>query len=168
MSAETTGQNLDQIRIALALRRAADQNLNALVRAAGQTACLLQGSKVEKSQVRNVQNVASATESTAVTTNFIRYQIGRKEEWRWKNFGWKVLQELEGSDKVVGRLSEKVSNEVLAQVSSADRDKVRKEASILLARLFLGYLDRWFTYGSKTGRWDDIEKATSGEESHVR
>jgi hypothetical protein len=43
--------------------------------------------ELEDKQIRNVMAVAEETQSVAVVDNFIKYQIGRNEDWRFGESG---------------------------------------------------------------------------------
>jgi hypothetical protein len=155
------------MRMQLALERAIDRQLDEVVRTAGRTVSLLHDDRaMRENQMRNVVDVALSTQSLDVVTNFIRYQMGRSggnQAWLHNNFGQKVVQDLENPEGVVQRLLTTVTEEVHRQVQEADPAEVRREAQLRLVRLYLGYLNRWFYYGSKTRRWQDITAATTEE-----
>jgi hypothetical protein len=159
-------------RLTLALNRAIDRRLDELVRDAGAVAHLLADDKLMRtSQLRNVLTVADDTQSVAVVTNFIRYQMGRSkrdEAWLHGDFGKKLVDALEHPKGVVERLVEKVVKEVTRQVEDATEESVTSLARVSLVRLYLGYLNRWFYYGDKTDQWDDIRNATQEPSTHVR
>jgi hypothetical protein len=165
-SQQAEGQPQEQ-RVLLAMERAVAHQLDALIRSAGQTILLLRDDHVmRQSQLRNALGVATGIEkeSLAATTNFVRYQIGRSggnQAWLHNDFGHKVISALESDSGIVSRLANAVANELGSIASSVGRDQVFRQARLELARLYLGYLDRWFRYGSAERRnWDDIEAAT--------
>ena len=167
MSEQQDTTDVTTMRMQLALERAIDRQLDEVVRTAGRTVSLLHDDRaMRENQIRNVVDVALATQSLDVVTNFIRYQMGRSggnQAWLHNNFGQKVVQDLENSEGVVQRLLATVTEEVHRQVQEADEAEVRHEAQLRLVRLYLGYLNRWFYYGSKTRRWEDITTATRDE-----
>ncbi len=82
--------NRPTVNLDLALQAAVQQHMDPLVRRANADAALLQGANMDKSQIRNVLNVAEESRSLAVVTNFIRYQLGRSQTgpaWRKNGFG---------------------------------------------------------------------------------
>lgn len=162
---ETT--DVTKMRTQLALEYAIDQRLDALVRAAGKSVSLLHNDQaMRENQLRNVVDVAMSTQSLAVVTNFIRYQMGRSggnQAWLHSNFGQQVVQALENQEGIVQKLAAEVTDAVCGEVHEAERTAVRREAQLRLVRLYLGYLNRWFYYGSKTRRWQDIADATREE-----
>jgi hypothetical protein len=160
-----------ELRTEMALNREIDRQLDRLIRAAGQRVHLLHDDRVmRESQLRNVLNVAiSHPQSHLVVTNFIYYQVGRSggnQAWLHSDFGKKVADDIQGPDGVVRQLASNVTDEVCRKVQESNREEVAHEAHMRLMRLYLGYLNRWFYYGSRTRQWKDIEDATK-EESNV-
>jgi len=167
MSEQHDTTDVTTMRMQLALERAIDGQLDEVVRTAGRTVSLLHDEPaMRENQKRNVVDVALSTQSLDVVTNFIRYQMGRSggnQAWRHHDFGQRVVQELESPEGVVHRLLTTVTAKVQQQVQEADEAEIRREAQLRLVRLYLGYLNRWFYYGSKTGLWADITTATRDE-----
>jgi len=162
MSGRTEAGEIIKLRIRLLLERAIDRRLDRLLRAAGRQVYLLRDDRsMRENQIRNVLDVALSKPSLDVVTNFIRYQMGRSggnQAWLHNNFGQKVVEDIERG--VVPELAAEVTDEVSREVPEADRNEVAREARLRLVRLYLGYLNRWFYYGFKTRRWDDIAAAT--------
>jgi len=128
-----------------------------VVRAANADAALLEGSGMEKNQIRNVLNVAEESHSLAVVANFIRYQLGRSQTgpaWRHNGFGLRVIKRIESPDGVITRQAEAVQERV-GEIPSEKTDDVRYD----LMRHYLGYLNRAFYYGRETKKWDDLRQA---------
>ena len=165
-------EQIAKLRARLVLEQEIDRHLSELVRAAGRRVYLLHGDRVmRESQIRNVLDVALTTTSHEVVTNFIRYQMGRSESdraWLHSNFGQAVVSDLESKDGIVQKLTDKVTEAVCNSVREANRDEVAREARMRLLRLYLGYLNRWFHYGSKTRRWDDIKAVIEEGTEDVR
>lgn len=162
MGGRTEAGEIRQLRTRLLLERAVDRRLDRLLRAAGRQVYLLRDDRtMRENQIRNVLEVALSKPSIDVVTNFIRYQMGRSggnQAWLHNNFGQKVVEDIERG--IVPELAAEVAEEVSREVPEADRDEVAREARLRLVRLYLGYLNRWFYYGFKTRRWDDIAAAT--------
>jgi hypothetical protein len=171
MSEQPAGTDVTAMRTQLALKQEIDRRLDELVREAGKSVHLLHDDRaMRENQLRNVVDVAMSTQSLDVVTNFIRYQMGRSggnQAWRHSDFGHKVIQALEGREAIVQRLTNEVTASVYAAVPESNRATIRQEAQLRLMRFYLGYLNRWFYYGSKTGRWQDVEAATREEASNV-
>jgi hypothetical protein len=95
-------------------------------------------------QIRNLLNVASNTLSMEVLLNFLKYQIGRESKWQEKDIGEKLISELEG-------LSEN-RNTILKHLKEKDIEvslQEQQQIAIQLARLYLGFLNRYFKYKSE-------------------
>ncbi|HZP02603.1 MAG TPA: hypothetical protein VFD30_20295 [Terriglobia bacterium] len=155
-------------RIELAMRKALDNELDQLVEAARRAILLLNDDRaMRENQIRNVLNVATSTESLAVVTNFIRYQMGRSggnQAWLHSNFGQTVVNDLESEKGEVAKLAESVTRKVCEKTGSTDRNRILGRARVELARLYLGYLNRWFYYGSKKPEhWNDIAAVKRAE-----
>ncbi|NWF81418.1 MAG: hypothetical protein HXY37_15450 [Chloroflexi bacterium] len=148
------------LRRDLLLQEALDRQLDTLVRQANRTAALLEKSKMEKSQLRNLLNVAVTSRSPEVVINFIRYQIARdKDKWslEQKGFGHTVIGDLRG---IVKELAGKVVEDVTARMPDAPQAETLPDiAYARLMQLYLGYLNRAFYYGKETG---DFERLREG------
>ncbi|MCG2826302.1 MAG: hypothetical protein L6265_06905 [Thermoplasmatales archaeon] len=87
---------------------------------------------VEKSQLRNLLEMAVASDSVKVLELFIQYQMGRKKLPR--DFGNQLIQ------KITTELTNK-ANEI-----SKNRSEHTKEVLLRIVRLYLGYMNRYFVY----------------------
>ncbi|MCG2738572.1 MAG: hypothetical protein L6282_19500 [Candidatus Methanoperedenaceae archaeon] len=87
---------------------------------------------VEKSQMRNLLEMAVASDSVKVLELFIQYQMGRKKLPR--DFGNQLIQ------KITTELTNK-ANEI-----SKNRSEHTKEVLLRIVRLYLGYMNRYFVY----------------------
>ena len=150
----------------LALQEAVRRQIDAIVRAANAAACLLEGSNMEKSQIRNVLSVAEERCGVAVVTNFVRYQIGRSrtgQEWQHQGFGLRVVDDLEREDWVVDRATREAvacARDLIAQrKGEADEAELERKAREQLVRYYLGYLHRAFYFGHETNDWRELQKA---------
>ena len=145
----------------LALQTAMQRCMDDIVRAANADAALLEGSGMDKNQIRNVLNVAEESHSLAVVANFIRYQLGRRQTgpaWQHDGFGLRVIEQIESPNKLIARQAEAVLDrlrERLADVPPHLTDRVRYD----LMCYYLGYLHRAFYYGKETKKWDDLRQA---------
>jgi hypothetical protein len=144
----------------LALQEAVRRQMDIIVRAANADAALLEGSGMEKNQIRNVLNVAEESRSLAVVTNFIRYQLGRSQTgpaWRRNGFGVHVIEQIESSEGLIARQAGAVLERLrpkVGQVLPEMADEVRYE----LVRYYLGYLHRAYYYGAETRQWNDLRR----------
>jgi hypothetical protein len=92
---------------------------------------------MQDKQLRNVIAVAQDTQSIPVVDNFIKYQIGRHEEWRHQGFGEQLLQDLRSLQAQAQNL--------------ADQTVPEGDLAIHGARRYLGYLMRHFKYRQEVG-----------------
>lgn len=106
-------------------------------------------------QLKNLLDVANSSPCIEVVENFIKYQIGRDEKkdgWAYGGFGSGLIKEINSlqttSQDILG--SDQMSNQILLD-----------EVKIRLARLFIGYLTRYF----KFKRW--LKKNPENGEVHV-
>lgn len=179
---------VDDLRVQLPLRREIDWALDTLIRAGAGKVALLYNNRdnkkklaLSRSQLRNVVNVAVNTESPEVVTNFIRYQMGRKEGdgWRFREgdrmaFGREVIADLEGRpgesgvvapgviDEAVRAVCDRVES-ALAPNRSVDRTELERCTRSRLIELYLGYLNRTYAYceamdQQDPGCWQDVQR----------
>lgn len=139
-----------RLRRELLLQQAIERRLDELVRLANRTAAMLKDSRgMEKSQLRNLLNVATTTASPEVVINFIRYQIAREDD-KWgkdqNSFGHTLIKHLR---KEVKEWAKIVAQEVNAHMPNEPSDALDSAAYIQLIRLFIGYLNRAFYYGKE-------------------
>jgi hypothetical protein len=140
--------------------------MDAVVRAANAAAALLEGSNMEKNQIRNVLNVAKETRNVAVVTNFIRYQIGRSrtgQEWQHQGFGLRVADDIEREGWVVDQATRDVvsyARDLITQRGGqANEVELEQKARQQLMRYYLGFLNRAFYFGVQTNEWEELRKA---------
>ncbi len=139
-----TNTEAQQIKQALALKRAVDQRLNALVeKACGRVdVCAVadSNSSLERSQFDNVLAVATESGSVEVVKNFIRYQIGRKDGtgWRHGGFGLGLIEDVDSW------LSQQATE--IAVAAGVPQDA----AWVELLRLYVGYMRRHWVFR----RWE--------------
>lgn len=138
-----------RLRRELLLQQAIERRLDELVRLANQITAMLEKSSMEKSQLRNLLNVATTTSSPEVVINFIRYQIAREGD-KWgkdqNSFGHTLIKHLREEVKEWAKI---VAQEVKAHMPNEPSDALDSTAYIQLIRLFIGYLNRAFYYGKE-------------------
>ncbi len=160
------------IRRELAVQAAIKTHMDAIVHAATEAATLLEGGNMDKSQIRNVLNVAEESESIAVVTNFIRYQIGRSGtgcDWQHGGFGLRVIQDLTEEDGPVLRTVEGVAERVAGELDQGEIGAdLRRQIHVELMLRYLGYLNRAFIFGGSDFKdsWQELKRATR-EATHV-
>lgn len=156
------------LRRELLVQQELDRRLDPLVQRANKAAARLKNSeRMEKSQLRNLLNVAVESRSVEVVVNFIRYQIARSEAWgRGPNdFGHRVIDDIRTEMK---RLAAEATNEVQrqlgaeAQPSDTAARELEGEIYIRMVQLYLGYLNRAFYYGKETKNFDQLEEFANG------
>lgn len=162
MSEQKDESKANPLRQQIILNREIERCLDELIRAAGEKACLLSDDRaMRENQLRNVLSVAVAHPLSHLTvSNFIYYQIGRSgvgHAWMHNNFGKQVVKDIQDADGIVNKLANQIADVVYEDVREANRDEVRQEARGQLLRLYLGYLNRWFSGGSKSRDWQGIE-----------
>jgi hypothetical protein len=140
--------------------------MEAVVRAANAAAILLEGSDMEKNQIRNVLNVAEETRSVAVVTNFVRYQIGRSrtgQAWQHQGFGLHVIDDIEREGRVVDQATRSAvtyAQDLIAQRGGrAEAEELERRARQQFMRYYLGFLNRAFYFGVETREWEVLRKA---------
>jgi len=93
------------------------------------------GGNMEESQLRNLQNLAAATDSLKVLENFVCYQMGRYPRAWTEKFGEQLLADFK---KLEGRAAE-----LCDQAGERDAAAIRRVRADLI-RLYLGFLVRRF------------------------
>jgi hypothetical protein len=147
---------MSDMGITLATNKAIGQQLDRLILAASKNVAKLHGSNMKESQIRNVVNVAAGSVSIEEVTNFIRYQIGRRDTsraWTHGSFGKSLIADIE-----TGAIKSALDN-VFQSVPTADLVSVRSR----LIALYLGYLNRCFVYASKTDDWENLSSTIEAE-----
>ena len=105
---------------------------------------------MEENQIRNVLNVAAGTKSVEVIQAFIQYQIGRSKEntkWAFKGdepccFGDALIDQLE---KLWDEKNTDVGS-IASELNVGNDPQRKREIWWRMARLYLGYLNWYFTY----------------------
>jgi hypothetical protein len=92
-------------------------------------------SDLEESQLRNFQNLASATDSVPALENFIAYQMGRKKIPA--DVGRQILEDI----RKLGQKAEELTR---------NNPKALRWMRMELVRLYLGFLVRKFVAEKKT------------------
>jgi hypothetical protein len=96
---------------------------------------------MELSQINNLLGVTLETSSPTVVTNWVRYQMGRKETreaWGGTGLGKQVVADI---NKIKNDMASEVAR---AAFSDQVGDQHIQMAHITLVRLYAGYLKRWF------------------------
>jgi len=96
---------------------------------------------LEESQLRNLQNLAAATDSMLVVKNYVEYQMGREK--LFAEFAKQVIADLE-------KISQ-TAKDVCAKEQIADPQQVAKVRAEMV-RYYLGFLTRKFVAERKGGQ----------------
>lgn len=166
-------QEFEHIRRELALADAIESQLDDVILQATRTILIL-GQKpdsLKENQLRNVVNVAGSVKSIQALLNFIRYQIARESQrdrgWRTpggvRDFGHQIIADIEGSVQEAAKRAANLTADQLGLGIEA-QTALRERAYHLLAKQYLGYLNRAFTYGEKYNSgegYKELEKRLS-------
>lgn len=121
------------MRLSIRLKHLVERELDSIVRLAEEGVQKGRATgKTEESQFRNLQNIASVTDSTLVLKNFIRYQIGRR--YIDEKVGRQILEDIEALEKK----AEQIAEEEGLLKESAEFRMFRME----FVRLYLGFFVR--------------------------
>jgi hypothetical protein len=155
MSVQAEAQERVEIQRRMLVGELVDRQMNQIVR---QVCSLvdnteLQASSMEKHQFSNLLGVALETSSVESVANFIRYQMGRDvrgNSWRNKDFGDRLIKELQGLRGVAEAIAGDVAHTVrTGELSPIDVDAIWAE----LVRQYVGQLNRYFYYKKEAMRW---------------
>ncbi len=109
--------------------------------------------RLSHSQVRNLIAIANETESPAVVTNFIRYQIGRAG----KNDAWDKPGVSSTGDQLIEEIDNGTVAQALNHVETAMEElrqsldlRSTQSARMALIRHYLGFVSRYLKYLEKT------------------
>jgi hypothetical protein len=124
---------------------------------------------MRESQLRNVVNVAIGATSVEEIAAFILYQMGRStnsRQWLYGDFGKTVVDDLmRGPVHAAAEAAVQQAMTLMQNVPDvgpvAATDDLLREAHIVLARLYLGYLNRLFYFADRgghndQGRWTEL------------
>ena len=152
--------NEQEIAGEMALNRAVDRQMDFVVQAALRVANLLKDGVMRQSQLRNVLNTAQNTESLEAIANFIRYQIGRSNDWQRNNFGEELIAALK-ENGAVDRAAREAAADAAKQIRTmeyvASEHDLAARARLKLTRRFLGELLRAYAYANGGRGWRDLE-----------
>lgn len=151
-----------------ALSSAVQSATRDVIRAAAKTVQRLeprndQFSGMRENQMRNVVNVALGASSVEEIAAFILYQMGRStnsRQWLYGEFGRTVVEELMSG--AVFKAAQAAAESAIQGIKGAqlglelpNQDKLIDQAHILLARQYLGYLNRLFSFAAQAERFPD-------------
>lgn len=134
----------------LALQSTMRRYMGHLVRAAEKDATLLEGARMDKSQLQNLLNVAEESHCLEVVTNFILYQIGRAgigNRWQHNDFGVSIVAQIVEPEGAIAQTAQAILDE-LANEDYALPDDAVSNLRYELMRHYLGYLLRAYVFGT--------------------
>ena len=168
----TERTDIEQLSMNQALSGAVNHNIHNVIQAAVHTVQLLKpqpgtDSGMRESQLRNVVNVSLEAQSVTEVAAFILYQMGRStnsRQWLYGDFGTAVVTDLTAAntDAVVAaaRRASQEAETALAKneivLTGAEKASLLATAHIALARQYLGYLNRLFSFADKTKGWERL------------
>lgn len=146
-------KNTQEMRYRLTIQQGIDRQMNTLI---VDVRDLLddfmnghRGWGMDSTQMSNLLNVCSETESVEVIVSFLHYQIGRddryKNTWAWRGFGDKLVEKLSALRSKAEALVNQASQEAGYQLGKG-KPQQRDHVWVLLARQYVGHLRRYFTY----------------------
>lgn len=152
--------NINEMRYRLLVQQAEDQQLNQLI---PKVRKLLDeffakedcGPKWElkSTQLGNLLGVSGETDSVEAVIGFIEYQIGRDKRgkngaknWAWNGFGEKMRGELRDLHEIAKGIVGKAIQDSGYSLDAMARSQEIQGVWIDLARLYAGYLRRYFVY----------------------
>jgi len=98
---------------------------------------------LDNSQFRNLLRVAQTTESSEVVKNFLRYQVGRKEDNKPDKWGCGAGSLAETIIQHINDELKKAANQIATESKAPEE---QKSIHIQLIRLYLGYGSRYLKY----------------------
>jgi hypothetical protein len=142
-----------EMRYRLAIQQGIDRQMNTLiVDVRGLLDEFMKGHggwNMDSTQMSNLLNVCSETESVEVIVSFLHYQIGRddrhKNTWAWRGFGEELVEKLSGLRSKAKALVNRASQEAEYQLGKSEAQQ-QDHVWVLLARQYVGHLRRYFTY----------------------
>lgn len=118
-------------------------------------------SKMEKSQIGNLLEVATSTGSVELVKNFIQYQMGRDvggTSWRAESFGDRLVKLVDGELKAMAEtITDRVARGAGLKLSSPETVELTEQVWIQLLRQFIGQMNRYFYYQKEAQRWSRRE-----------
>lgn len=136
-------QDVQQIALRVALDRAIARASDGYDRRAQEYAGQLTGTKLDKTQIRGLETLASTTDKVSDITDWLKLRVGRdskREGWAKEGVGRDLLTTLEGlrtdAHKIVAKLSKSYTT---------DPD-LERQVHLRLCREFLKHLAAHFEY----------------------
>lgn len=143
--------NVSVLQRRMATQQIIEQQLNNIIR---NMRDLVDDTNITKSQMKqnqmtNLRTVSLDTPSVELVKVYIQYQIGRDERednWRYANFGEKLISQLDGLHQEAVSTVRQVNETLGFPETQTPNDKDVEAVWIDLARHYIGQLNRYFYY----------------------
>jgi hypothetical protein len=140
--------------LTLALRRevsrASDRDvLRDIIQARAETlAVAFEG---DRSQIRNLENIAYSTEKTSDVTDYLKQQIGRSktgERWRFQNVGANVLTDLSDDQGFLRGQVQRIAKLLGGEYPDAVDDDLPRRLRLAMYREYVRHLAAHYLYAA--------------------
>lgn len=106
---------------------------------ATEIAIKMQGAKITKAQVRNLQNLAYSTDKLSDISDLVKKQVGRDK--RWLDVGEALLDALRARER---------DAQTIAQTVDRENDDLSRRVQLLLCRELIKHTAAHFLYAAKS------------------
>jgi len=133
-------QAVQEVALRVALERAIARKSDEYDQSARQYAYQLVGTKLDKTQVRGLETLASTTDKVSDITDWLKLRVGRdsgRERWAKEGIGRDLVNELEGLRND--------AKKIVQGLSQVDPD-LERQVHLRLCREFLKHLAAHFEY----------------------
>jgi len=133
-------QAVQEVALRVALERAIARKSDEYDQSARQYAYQLVGTKLDKTQVRGLETLASTTDKVSDITDWLKLRVGRdagRDHWAKEGIGRDLVTELEGLRND--------AKKIVQELSQRDPD-LERQVHLRLCREFLKHLAAHFEY----------------------
>ncbi len=133
-------QAVQEVTLRVALERAIARKSDEYDQSARRYADQLVGTKLDKTQVRGLETLASTTDKVSDITDWLKLRVGRdsgRERWAKEGIGRDLVNELEGLRND--------AKKIVQGLSQVDHD-LERQVHLRLCREFLKHLAAHFEY----------------------
>jgi hypothetical protein len=142
-------QAVQEVALRVALERAIARKSDGYDQRARQYADQLVGTKLDKTQIRGLETLASTTDKVSDITDWLKLRVGRdskREGWAKEGIGRDLVNELEGLRNDARRIVDELrAGEGTAFAYLVDPD-LERQVHLRLCREFLKHLAAHFEY----------------------
>jgi hypothetical protein len=117
--------------------------------------------KGDRTQIRNLENIAYSTEKVSDITDYLKQQIGRSkpgERWRHQNVGVDILTDLSHEQKFVQKQVQRITKLLSEQYPAAADDDLPRRLRLAMCREYVRHLAAHYLYKAAE-RGDGDEQA---------